>query len=125
MQQYPKLSPQKGDFLAVALVIVIAALTILAYLPKHHSASTVQIFQDGQPVRELSLSADETFLITGSYTNEISIRDGKAAITASDCPGEDCVHSGWINTPGRSIVCLPNRVEIRIAGDSDVDFIVG
>ena len=48
------------------------------------------------------------------------------AITGSDCPGEDCVHSGWIKASGRSIVCLPNKVEIRIVGQSDdVDFVVG
>ena len=55
----------------------------------------------------------------------VVIRDGRAAILESDCPGGDCIHSGWISQPGRSIVCLPNRVELRIAGQGDVDFVVG
>ncbi|MBQ8917117.1 MAG: NusG domain II-containing protein, partial [Oscillospiraceae bacterium] len=49
----------------------------------------------------------------------------RACIAQSTCPGEDCVHSGWISSPGRSVVCLPNRVEIRITGSSEVDFVVG
>jgi len=46
-------------------------------------------------------------------------------IAESTCPGNDCVHSGKIHSAGRSIVCLPNRVEIRITGESDVDYVVG
>ena len=125
MKHIPRLNLQKGDFLAVALVVVIAVLTALAYLPAGSSAETVQVFQDGRLIREMSLSADQSITVHGQYANEITIKDGKAAITASDCPGEDCVHSGWIQAAGRSIACLPNRVEIRITGASDVDFVVG
>ena len=57
---------------------------------------------------------------------DLAINDGASACTASDCPGQDCVHSGAIHTAGRSLVCLPNRVEIRVvSGGSDVDFVVG
>ena len=62
--------------------------------------------------------------IGGAYINRVEVRDGRIAIVDSDCPGEDCVHSGWISRPGRSIVCLPNRLEIRVTGTSDVDFVV-
>ena len=45
----------------------------------------------------------------------------------ADCPGKDCVHTGSISKAGSAIVCLPNRLEIRIEnrGDasSDVDAI--
>ena len=67
-----------------------------------------------------------SFEVTGKYTNLIIVENGSIAITASDCPGEDCVHSGAITAPGRSIVCLPNGVEVRVVGQSaDVDFVVG
>ena len=65
-------------------------------------------------------------LIENNYTNKLVVKDGKVAIVESDCPGMDCVHSGRISGKGRSLVCLPNRVEIRIEGEmeSEVDFIV-
>ena len=84
----------------------------------------VSVYQDGKLIKEISLSDTTEFTVEGDYTNVISVKDGKAAITESDCPGTDCVHSGWIHEAGRSIVCLPNRVEIRIEGASEVDFVV-
>ena len=75
----------------------------------------------------MPLNRDGEYLLSGVYENRIVIRDGKAAILESTCPGEDCVHSGWISQTGRSVVCLPNRVEVRIEGVSgadDVDAVV-
>ena len=87
---------------------------------------TVAIYQDGNKMQEISLHENTEILIENKYTNKLIVKDEKVAIVESDCPGEDCVHSGWINGKGRSLVCLPNRVEIRIEGkaESDVDFIV-
>ena len=84
------------------------------------------MYLNGQRVETLILSKDQVFTITGQYSNTITVKDGRIAITASDCPGSDCVHSGWVSSSGRSIVCLPNGLEIRVIAQSgDVDFIVG
>ena len=113
--------------LAIALVALLA-LAVAAFFftgNQTQQEAFVQIYQDGRLIREIPLQSSTTLEITGDYCNTVELRDGRVAITASDCPGGDCVHSGWIHSPGRSIVCLPNRVEIRIVGASDVDFVVG
>ena len=117
----------KGDFLAIALVLLLAVFVAVSYLPKDNTGPvTAEVYQEGKLVKTVLLEADTQFEIVGRYANVITVSDGKIAITASDCPGEDCVHSGAIKTTGRSIVCLPNEVEVRVvSGESDVDFVVG
>ena len=117
----------RGDLLAILLVVVLAVSTAAFFAVRSEDGENrvVRIYQDGNLIDELPLGKDREIEIAGQYRNTVTILDGKAAITASDCPGEDCVHSGWISGAGRSVVCLPNRVEIRIAGQSDVDFVVG
>ena len=88
--------------------------------------ATVYIYQNGQKIKTVSLKQNQTFTIEGVYCNTITVENGKIAVTDSDCPGMDCVHCGWISGTGRSVVCLPNGLEIRVvAGSSDVDFVVG
>ena len=118
---------RKGDILAIVLVAMLAVFVAVCFLPKEiQGAVSAEIYQDGSLVKTLSLSEDMTFQIEGKYRNEITVQNGEIAITASDCPGEDCVHSGPIHSSGRSIVCLPNGVEVRVVnGVSDVDFVVG
>ena len=117
----------KGDVLAIAVVLILAIAVAVSYLPKDHSGPVkAEIYHEGELVKTLSLEEDICFEILGDYTNEITVKDGRISITASDCPGEDCVHSGAISSTGRSIVCLPNEVEVRVvSGESDVDFVVG
>ena len=118
---------RKGDILAVALVVLLAAAVAVCFLPKGDSGPVqAEIYQDGSLVRTLSLDTDTSFEITGTYTNTVTVENGSIAITASDCPGEDCVHSGAIHSSGRSVVCLPNGVEVRVVGQTSVvDFVVG
>ena len=121
-----KLQFCKSDFFAIGMVAVVAILVSVIFWTKVGSeeGNMVMIYQDGSLIRELSLETDTEVVIEGDYENVVTIKDGKTAITRSDCPGTDCVHSGWIHEAGRSIVCLPNRVELRIEGTSEVDFVV-
>lgn len=116
-----------GDLLAIGAVLLLAVLCFVAFLPKGgEEASSAQIYQGGELLMTVPLDKDRQFPVEGDYCNVVTVRDGQIAITASDCPGQDCVHSGGIHAPGRSLVCLPNALEIRVvSGQSDVDFVVG
>jgi hypothetical protein len=87
----------------------------------------VQIYHNNELLQEYPLNSTDEIIYTveGTYTNRIIIRDGEVYIEYANCPGTDCVHSGSISKPGRSLVCLPNKVEVRITGTSDTDFVVG
>lgn len=118
---------QKGDIWAIVIVLMIAICSGVVFFPRTEDFENakVQIWQDGMLVQELSLEENQNVNIEYEYHNLVSIQDKKVCIIESDCPGEDCVHSGWISSVGRSIVCLPNRVEVRIVGvQDDVDFVV-
>ena len=117
----------KGDLLAVALVVILAVSVAACFLPENTAAPVqAEIYRDGNLIKTLSLEEETSFEVAGKYTNTVTVKNGRIAITASDCPGEDCVHSGAVQASGRSIVCLPNAVEIRVVNaGSDVDFVVG
>ena len=118
---------RKGDVLAIALVLALAIAVAVCFLPKAgENANQAQIYHNGQLIQTLDLGVSREVVVEGDYTNTITVKDGKISVTASNCPGEDCVHSAPIDSAGRSIVCLPNAVEVRvIAHNSDVDFVVG
>jgi len=122
-----RLQFRKGDWFAIAVVLVLAVAVILCFLPVNKgSADQAEIYLNGQLVKTVDLSEDQTFALEGQYRNVIRVEDGAIAIIESDCPGLDCVHSGSIRNLGRIIVCLPNGLEIRIiSAPADVDFVVG
>ncbi len=63
-----------------------------------------------------SLKSKREFPVEGSlgkshfeYNPEKGIR-----MISSPCPDKICIKQGWINKKGESIVCLPNRVVLRL-----------
>ena len=127
MKKQEHLRFRKGDLLAIALVVILAVSVAVCFIPRNNEMPVqAEIYRDGKLVKTVSLDEEITFEVMGKYTNVITVSNGSIAITASDCPGEDCVHSGSIHTSGRSVVCLPNGVEVRVVNAaSDVDFVVG
>ena len=113
--------------LIIALLAVAAALWF--YLPRSQSGQlTVVISVAGEETRRVPLSDfTETTVTGGGYTLRVSPRDGGVAVTDSDCPTQDCVHTGVITRAGQSIVCLPAQVVVHLEGTAPdaPDVIVG
>ena len=117
---------QKGDIVAVVMVLLLAVFAGAGFLPvKNDEAAYAEIYLNGEHVQTVSLHEEQEFTIASRYDNIIAVKNGKIAVIQSDCPGEDCVHSGWIGSTAKSIVCLPNELEIRVVAEpDDVDFVV-
>ena len=118
-----RLTFRKGDFVAAALVLTLAVGLSLALWVRAQAAQNTYaaIYHNGELIREVSLNTDQTLSVSGDYINTVTVHGGQIAITHSTCPGSDCVHSGWVSTAGRAIVCLPNRTEIRLVGTQNTD----
>ena len=116
---------EDGAAIAAILLLALAILLIPLMRSSSDGKKLVRVYQNGQLLREVPLDQDAAFEVEGRYPNRVEIRDGRVRMAESGCPGEDCVHTGWIQGSGQSIFCLPNGVEIRIAGmEEDVDAVV-
>ena len=113
------------------MLIVLALAGGLAARP--HSAAeasgelAVSIAIDGETVERTALDSyvGGTYESRG-YTLSVAAENGALRVSESDCPNQDCVHSGAISRAGQSIVCLPARVVITLEGAaSDYDLIAG
>ena len=48
------------------------------------------------------------------YYNVVTISGGKVSVTEASCKNQVCVKHGTISMTGETIVCLPNRLVVRI-----------
>ena len=114
-----RLTFRRGDAVVIAAILAAAIALTAAFVlsARRGAAASVEIRQNGEVLAVLPLDEDAEFTVGGAYTNVIEVRGGEVFVAASDCPGRDCVHSGAVSAAGRSLVCLPNRVEVRITAD--------
>ena len=71
---------------------------------------------------------EERVLHSGGYTLHLVLSADGVEMTTSDCPTQECVHTGKITRSGQSIVCLPARVIVTLEGGapaSGPDVVIG
>lgn len=61
------------------------------------------------------VSEYEEIEITGRHTTlTIAIKHNSICVKESGCPGQECVHEGWVSKANHPIVCAHNRIYIEI-----------
>ena len=106
----------RNDLLLIAVLMIFAMIPLALMSDADKKIAVVKI--DGRIVRELDLTAEETFTLeTRGGKNFIAVRGGTVAVVAADCPDKICVRRGVIDTVGETIACVPHGVLIEIAGD--------
>ena len=53
------------------------------------------------------------------YYNIVEIKDGKVSVIEASCKNQVCVKHSPVSRSGESIVCLPNRLVVRIDSGSE------
>lgn len=141
MKPSPKLRPTLWDALVVLTVLVLAILcTFTLWVQDDDTGSlTVVISIDGEVAAQYPLAefpAEDQLYSHGGYTLRVGRITSPSldhrlgvAVHASNCPTQDCVHTGSITQAGQSIVCLPARMIIQLEGsqksNTGPDIIIG
>ena len=105
----------------------LAVRPFLAARAPQSGALTVVVSADGQELDRLPLAQFGTHTYANNgYTLTVTAAGGAVSVTQSDCPGQDCVHSGAVSRAGQSIVCLPARIVVELVGAADgYDLVTG
>lgn len=117
----PELRPTWWDGAVAAVVAALAVLAAVWYYGglERSGPLTVTILHRGQVVQTLrldSLTQERTVTVEGTYHLTVTMDKTGVRVSESDCPGQDCVHTGVITRAGQSIVCLPEQVVIQLTG---------
>ncbi len=107
-------------------VILIAGLLILNSLFLYNTVSfdsvdSANVFYENKLVLEIDLNVDQSYTVDGVNGEvEITVKDGKVAITKETSPLNICSEQGYVNVNQVPLICLPNKVVVE-GSDSEVD----
>ena len=118
---------KKIKYIFIAIFIISAMLSFYL-LNKKAEGTTAVIHQNGKIIKKINLntvSSPYEFDINGEkYTNTVHVEKGRICIIKADCPDNTCVHQGYISDGVSPIVCLPNKITIKIEDDeNDIDIL--
>ena len=134
MRSKPELRPNGWDAVVAGVVVLLALLSAWrVWGGASGGALTAVISVDGVQTEMVELDAlrepEERTLTANGFTLHLVLDREGACMASSDCPTQDCVHTGTITHAGQSIVCLPARVSVQLVGGVQngdaVDVVIG
>ena len=112
---------------ALILVMILCSAAALLYgassMFGKKSAGRVLVLVNGEPYAEQDIRAGETIIVSqpDGCENVVRMTENGFYMQSANCKNQDCVHQGEVNgdnyllrTLGTSVICIPNRVEIRL-----------
>lgn len=123
-----------GDLVIYSfLLFFFAALGMNITSLSQEKASKVEIYVDGKLQYVYSLQKEERdiFVDTNLGGVNVKFKDDMVRVTTSNSPLKLNVKQGWIKDPGEVIIGVPDRLLIKIVGDSknndtgeELDFVI-
>ncbi|MDT8395838.1 MAG: NusG domain II-containing protein [bacterium] len=106
-------------------MLFVALVTLTAFaprlLPAGSAGSTLTVRTTGGVVT-VSLAKDAVHPVDGPLGQaRLVVADGRAHLQNAPCPLKICEGMGPVGMAGEVIVCLPNRIAVRVDGKGEVD----
>ena len=109
-------------WLVILGVLLLAAVIGLVFVrSQRETGAEVQVLQGGEVTDTLSLGKNVTRRYengNGGY-NIVEVREGKVSVTEASCPDKVCVNHGPTDQTADPIVCLPNKLVVRVLAPGD------
>ena len=107
---------KKKDVLFIVIVAVLIAAAFGIFQVVLPSQGREIVIEEGNElVGVFSLAEDQVIEVQGPLgISTVVIENGEAYMLDSPCPNKVCIAMGRISEPGDSIICIPNRVYIRV-----------
>ena len=119
----------RNDLILIGSLLIattIALVVILSTRIKTNLVAKVYVQNNVVEVIDLNQKEVRNYDIEGINGHvHVRAKNGAIAIIESNCPHQDCVHMGYVNTTNRPIICAYNAVYIVIEGTTYNDVVVG
>lgn len=119
----------KKDIILIGVILGVAVLLFVLFQVTKKPGKYVVITQNGKEIAKYALNEDRQISIPyqENQYNVLVIQDQKAYISSATCPDQLCVKQRSISKVNETLVCLPNKMVVKVIGDepSDVDIVSG
>lgn len=108
-------APTPADI--VVLVLLALTIPVSQRWTRGDGAAVRLVVRDAHGERRFDATRDLDLQVRGPLGDtHVRVADGEAWIVAAPCRKQLCRRMGRLRGPGRSLVCIPNRVVVRFEG---------
>lgn len=109
----------RADIVLIGLLIIMAFISyivIFNFMSKH--GDVVEVYSQSKLIKRVPLDTDTEFEVKiDNHVNVVRVENGFVFMLDADCPDKLCKKQGKIHNSGETIICLPNKIVIRVEAE--------
>ena len=117
---------KQDKILTVVIIIFILIILLIFKVTEKTDNLNAFVYYEDDLILTIDLNEEEKIYEVDGYngTVYISAGNGKVKVEDEDSPLHLCSKQGYISKSYETIVCLPNKIVVKIEAASDIDAIV-
>ena len=115
----------KSDIkLLVILSIVIISIFIIINITKKEG-TIAEVYYEDKLVLTIDLNIDKEYMVDGQLGDVLlEVKNKQIRVKEENSPKHICSKEGFIGDSSRTLICLPNKIIVKIVGESSIDGVV-
>ncbi len=114
----------KKDLLLVVIILVISLLMLL-FFTNSKSGNYAYVYYENNIIKKINLSIDSIYTVEG-YNGSVVIEvlNNRVRVKEENSNNHICSNMGFVSSPLEPIICLPNKIVIKIVEQTDIDAVI-
>lgn len=115
----------KNDIkLTVILLLIVVCIFIFINVTKKEG-SMAEVYYEDELLLTIDLNIDGEYTVDGDLGDVVlEVMDKKIRVKEENSPKNICSKEGFISDSSRTLICLPNKIIVKILGENDIDGVV-
>lgn len=115
----------KSDIkLLIILSIVIISIFFVINITKK-GGTIAEVYYEDELVLTIDLNIDKEYIVDGELGDVVlEVKNKQIRVKEENSPKHICSKEGFIGDSSRTLICLPNKIIVKIVGEANIDGVV-
>lgn len=115
----------RNDIKLISILLIVVFLIFLFISITNDKGNVAEVYYEDDIILSIDLSIDGEYVVDGELGDVVlEVNDNKIRVKSENSPNNICSKIGYINDSSRSLICLPNKIIVKIVGDDVIDGVV-
>lgn len=115
----------KSDMKLVGVLLIVISLIFIFINVTKEEGSVAEVYYKDEMILNVNLSIDGEYVVDGELGDVIlEVKDNKIRVKKENSPKNICSREGFVGDSSKTLVCLPNKIIVKIVGENDIDGVV-
>lgn len=111
----------KNDVKLIIMLLVVILIFFVVKCFSNSSSNIANVYYENEIIKTIDLSIDKEYVVEGFNGDVvIEVLDNKIRVKEEESPRHLCSKQGYSDV----IICLPNKIVIKVEKDTELDGVV-